>query len=276
MDVVTWARQGLIDLLCVTPHLITYTDPPIELWHALLEGTGVLLAPTMFRELRAAEGLGYHCHSLETARGTAAAWLDRGADRVYLFNTFYSPAWDPVQKEQYRRLISQIGSLETMAGKSRRHILTYCDQWASGEPKASALPRTCAKDYGEEFRMPLGPDLLPDQRAEVRIAAQVAGEPVLPRCSVRLNGVECLHIGEISMPAGFRKGAPYWDVPEDRIRPYRMQGYAVPEAAFHRGDNVIEVRNREERPITLIWVEVAVSETSGSISQAPADSESLP
>ena len=83
-------------------------------------------------------------------------------------------------------------------------------------------------------------------------------------------------MNEISMPAGFQQGAPYWDAPEEGIRPYLMQGYAVPQAAIHRGDNVIEVRNREERPITVIWVEVAVSDTSGSISQDRADSESLP
>lgn len=268
LDAVTWARKDLIDLVCIAPHLITDTDPPIELWRDLLHDTDVLLAATLFNGLRPSEGLGCHFQSLETARGMAASALDRGADRVALFNYFDSPAWSDESKERYRRLLREIGSLEAMAGKSRRQIVTYCDQWATGEAGAFSLPRSCAHDYGEEFRVPVGPG----QRAQVRVAARVGAEAVAPNVQMRVNGAPCSPQGEVAMPAGFQKPMPYWDAPAEGIRPYKMHGYDVPEGALHRGDNAIEVRNRDQRDITLIWVEVAISDTSGSLAAQPIES----
>src|SRR6185312_12509062 len=44
MDAVTWATQGLLDMLVITPFLYAETDLPIELWKQLLRGTRVTLA----------------------------------------------------------------------------------------------------------------------------------------------------------------------------------------------------------------------------------------
>jgi hypothetical protein len=74
------------------------------------------------------------------------------------------------------------------------------------------------------------------------------------------------------MPAGFQKPMPYWDAPAEGIRPYRMHGLDVPEGALHRGDNVIEVRNQDQQEVTLIWLEVAISDTSGRFGPDPIES----
>jgi hypothetical protein len=191
---------------------------------------------------------------------------------VALFNYFDSPAWSAESKEGYRRLLREIGSLETMAGKSRRQVVTYCDQWATGEPGGTSLPRSCAHDYGEEFRVPIGPDLLPGQRAQVRVAARVGFEPIAPDVQVRVNDVLCVARGEVSMPPGFQEPRPYWDAPTEGIHTYKMHGYDVPEGALHRGDNVIEVRNQDQQAIELVWVEVAISDQRGSLDRDPIES----
>ena len=276
MDVVTWARRDLIDQLCITDHLFIDSDMPVELWRQLLEGTGVILAPTVFNAQRPGEGLGVHFQSLETARGIAASLLDRGADRIYLFNCMDDPGWGDDQKASYRQFLREIGSLETMATKSRRHLVTYCDQGATGEAMPRALPRACACDYGEEFRLNVGPAPQSGQRAQVRLAARIDDQPVAPNAAVRVNGAPCPHRGEVALPRGFQKPMPLWDVPEDRIHPYRMQAYDVPENVLHRGDNVIEIRNQDEEEITIIWVEIAISDTDGHISQNPIESGTLP
>lgn len=132
MDAVSWARQGLIDMLIVTPFFNTIdTDMPIELWKQLLEGTGVTLAAGF--EILLCPYPGYsvqskgsiiaqHTNSLETTRGAAASALDRGADCIYLFNYMdMETAMDDLHN--YPALLREVGSLETISEKTR-HMLT--------------------------------------------------------------------------------------------------------------------------------------------------------
>jgi hypothetical protein len=44
-----------------------------------------------------------------------------------------------------------------MLGKPRRHVITYSDTWAPGEPRAIPLPATARKNELKEFRIHIGP-----------------------------------------------------------------------------------------------------------------------
>ena len=142
MDGVLWARKKLVDMLVITPHWATIeTDMPVELWRQLLDGTNVTLAAGLEIHIRP-----YWAHprfrglrnSLETVRGAAISLLDRGVDRIYLFNYFdmgpeaASDSALAISPRNYLALLREAGSVKTMAGKPRRHVVTYSDTWAPG------------------------------------------------------------------------------------------------------------------------------------------------
>ena len=240
MDAVTWARRGLVDQLVVTPFWATAeTDMPIELWKQLLDGTGVTLAAGLEVLLRPSPHWPlYQTNSLETARGAAASLLDRGADGVYLFNYMDSQtAIDDL--ENYPTLLCELGSLETLADKPRRHVLTFSDTWAPGEPRAYPLPATIPADGWHAFRIHSGPK---PARGTVTVGLGIEGQTRAGEqgLQVLLNGAACPCAGRVSLP----KPAPECPV----------YGFSVPLDAMQRGYNLIELHTRE--PLTVVWVEL--------------------
>jgi len=159
MDGALWAREGLVQMLVVTPFWASIeTDMPMELWRRLC-GDRVTLAAGLELLLRP-----YHDYrplqfnSLETVRGAAASLLSRGADRIYLFNYMDSQT-EMADRENYPALLRECGRLETLAGKMRRHIVTYSDTWAPGEAAASQLPKMLGAGQWAAFRLHMGPRL---------------------------------------------------------------------------------------------------------------------
>ncbi len=134
LDGALWAREGLIDLLVFTPFWASAEpDMPVELWRRLA-GDRVTLAAGLELLLRPYPAYRpIPMNSIETVRGAAASLLERGADRVYLFNYMDSQTQMP-DAENYPALLHECGRLETLAGKARRHVVTYADTSAPGEP----------------------------------------------------------------------------------------------------------------------------------------------
>ncbi len=244
MDGVRWAKEGLIDMLVPCPFWATIEfDIPVEQWKRQLAGTNVILAPgleVLVRPYPNYRGPILNC--LETVRGAASAMLDRGADRVYLFNYMDS---DTAQSdiENYSGMIREIGQLATMAGKPRRHILTYSDTWAPGEPNGrNGLPAEADKGRWHEFRLAAGPQ--PSSgKASVALGIENATADDLRKWSVRLNG-------ELTEFAGEYKPA--------RTTPaaYPLFAWRVPDGVLHRGYNVVEVLSNSKA--TMHWVEIAI------------------
>ncbi|HUT75892.1 MAG TPA: hypothetical protein VM221_13785 [Armatimonadota bacterium] len=243
MEAVTWARQSLVDMLVVTPFwATTETDMPIETWKALLHGTQVVLAAGL--EILVRPHPAYWekspINSLETVRGAATTMLDRGADRIYLFNYMDDPS-SQVAGKDYPKLLREVGDLQTLSGKPRRHVLTYADTWAPGEPRAIALPARCGPGASAAFRLPTGPQPEP---GEVTAILGIEGEAVAgdEGMEVRVNGEVCRAVGRVELPE------PRMEVP--------TYGFVVPPAAMKRGHNLIEVTPRRE--VTFCWVEFYV------------------
>jgi hypothetical protein len=183
LDGALWAREGLIGMLVVTPFWASIeTDMPLELWRRLA-GDKVTLAAgleLLLRPYHAYRPLGYN--TLETVRGAAASLLARGADRVYLFNYMDSQTAMP-DLQNYPALLRECGALATLAGKRRRHVITYSDTDAPGEPQGAQLPRTLAANDWATFRIHVGPPL---NSATLRIQMEAASLR-----SVRVNGEPC-------------------------------------------------------------------------------------
>jgi len=242
MDAVGWARQGLIDMLVITPFWATIEpDMPIEIWKELLHGTKVLLAAGL--ELRIQPYPGYPDplpNSLETVRGAAATLLDRGADRIYLFNYMDSDT-AIADIGNYNTLLRECGRLETLHNKYRRHVLTYSDTWAPGEPRAYSLPVTCSPGNWQAFRIPIGPRPATG-RIETRLGIEGATREQLQAWEVRVNGDLCpLTTPPVLAPP--RPKAP-------------IVGFHVPLYTIKEGYNLIEILPKSQGRI--VWVEMAV------------------
>ncbi len=241
-DPVTWARRRLIDLLVVTPFWATVeTDMPIELWKELLAGSNVVLAAGLEVLLRSYPDFRpLQMNSIETVRGAASAMLDRGADRVYLFNYMDSDT-AMADLENYPRLLREAGRLDTMDGKPRRHVLTYADTWAPGEPRATPLPANCRPDEWQGFRIHTGPKPVAG-RVEARIGLEGAGESEIGSWELRVNGELCSLRGPVT---GVKPGPASG-----------LFAFDVPLAAMNRGYNLIEIRPRHTGKV--VWAEFAV------------------
>ncbi|MBI4891454.1 MAG: hypothetical protein HY821_12580 [Acidobacteria bacterium] len=185
MDGAKWAREGLVQMLVVTPFWASIeTDMPIELWRQLAGKEVTLCAglELLLRPYHAYRPLGYN--TLETVRGAAASLLSRGADRIYLFNYMDSQTAMP-DLPNYPTLLRECGSLKTLAGKPRRHVVTYSDTYAPGEPSGAQLPKTLQAGEWAAFRLHVGPRL---SKAKLRLQCEdlelsevrVNGEPVQP------------------------------------------------------------------------------------------------
>ncbi|MBS1875215.1 MAG: hypothetical protein JSU00_18530 [Acidobacteria bacterium] len=233
MDGAQWAREGIIDMLVVTPFWASIdTDIPIELWRRLA-GDKVTLAAGLELLIRP-----YHAYrplqfnSIETVRGVASSLLSRGADRIYLFNYMDSQTEMP-DRENYPALLRECGRLDTLAGKPRRHIVTYPDTQAPGEPTSEQLPRSLQPKQWATFRLHCGPAI---QKPRLRLG--IEGEAP---AEVRVNGTPCQPSGrDEDLKPGPKEPVHAWTVPQ------AVQARAV-----------VDVQARA--PLTIHWVEVASS-----------------
>ncbi len=238
MDGVTWAKEGLIDVLVPTPFWATSDfDIPIELWKERIGATAkVEVAAGLEILLRAYPGAKQVENDLETTRGCAAEALYRGADAVYLFN-YMDPA--PMQggPEAYRKLLEEGLSLDTITQRARKHVITYHDTVPAGVPAGIQLPRNTTD--GPSFRMNIGP--APRRGTAVLVLGLKEQEPKASP-TVTLNGQPCTLVDP--KPDGFQ-------VPDAK----GQLGYACPISALRNGYNEVEVRAKTPSDsATIVWV----------------------
>ncbi|HEX4947990.1 MAG TPA: hypothetical protein VFZ34_15060 [Blastocatellia bacterium] len=241
-DVATWARRKLIDKIVVTPFWASIEpDMPMELWKELLHGTSVTLATGLEVLIRThPESKQFQMNTLETVRGAAATLLDRGADRIYLFNYMDSQT-AMSDLENYPTLLREVGRPETLIGKPRRHILTFADTYAPGEARAIPLPQPCSADSWHSFRLPIGP-VPTTGKASARIGIEGMSEAEVKASELRVNGVLCQLAGAIDLPR-----------PKPESSVFR---FAIPLSLLRRGYNVVEFHPKSAGKI--VWVEIAM------------------
>jgi hypothetical protein len=181
LDAVAWAKDGLIDLLVVTPRWATLEfDMPLPEWRRLLAGSKTMLAGGLEIICRPA-GAPPTAATPELATGAALSVLAGGADAVYLFNYFQDTTWPrPVYQETLRSMTS----LESLIARPRAVQITFRDVTAPGEDYRPLVPAT-----GKElvFPLKLGPLPAAPRRCELLIA--VAAAAAAPAASV--NGRPC-------------------------------------------------------------------------------------
>jgi len=268
-DAVAWAREGLVDRIAPSPDMCVYDEIPVELWKQLVSGTDVLICPGVGAILRATR-LKPHLKNgkrrsvgPEVLRGLAAAYFQRGGDRIHAFNLFDRS--NSLGDGLYGGLLKEIGDPDSLKAKPRRHVVTYNDTFAPGFARAERLPMPCgpcgngspwsdlAIPDTAELRIDTGPVPF-GLKAEVRLAFSRAsrkdgdawdGMISIPATTrVRVNGALCQFEGPVDDVSEPTPDEDLWR-------------YAIPEDALFGGHGVIEVK--PARCTTLDWAEIAFS-----------------
>jgi len=269
IDAVSWAREGLIDLLIPSPRWATADfDIPIERWRELIGLATEEISIAAGMELRIApyEDSSSTRNNLELMRGFTAAHLDRGADQIYLYNHFDwedRPDFDTTtvdDAEEWRTILKEAGRLDTVIDKPRRHIVTYADIEPPGKVFPRQLPAALTETGTARFRIHTGPKLSAGS-AIVRVGLSngpggVAYDTAGAKLSVRVNGADCTRIADLD---GI-KSHPVYKQPRF-CDSDRVVQFEAPLAAVKRGYNEIEV-NLVERGISnqkIVWMEVTIA-----------------
>jgi hypothetical protein len=263
-DVAAWTERRLIDRLVVSPFLFTQFDIPLEQWKELLGGHPVTLEAGLMVTIRPCEGGLSTSHSPETARGAAMSLLDRGADRIYLFNFFDDMPYgltgekyrQSVTGRAFQRVLHEIGSEATMAGKARRHIVTNDDTWAPGQTLTLLLPQDLAGGARVNFRMPAGPAPIDGQAVQVRLSVEDPRSARIDKLEVTVNGDRCKSLGQIQLPSGTSQPAQVFEVASGKVK---------------QGFNEMVVANLSDTPAKLIWVELSFSDRHGKWTNSPVE-----
>ena len=203
MDGVTWAREGLLDMLVVTPFWATSDfDIPMELWRERIGPAAAQLVLAAGQEvlLRAYPSAGAMENDIESARGFAAGAFHRGADQIYLFNYMDKAPMRGGSEGEYRALLEEGLDLGVVTTKPRRHVVTYRDTVPPGMSDNAQLP--AAGYSGRVFRIYIGP--APQEGAATFLAGLAAGDGVgAATFDVDVNGAACSLAADHAQPGQF-------------------------------------------------------------------------
>ncbi len=186
IDAPEWTREGLIDMLVVTPRWATIEfDLPIQQWRNLLENSKVTLAGGLEVLYRPYPDAPATVVSPELATGAAISVLSRGADAVYLFNYFQDGVWPlPV----YQSTLKAMTSLDSLLKLISCVGITYRDIVAPNENYRPSLPAN-----GKEITLSLslGP-IKENQQCKLLIGlASAQGCQEASMIDIAINGNPC-------------------------------------------------------------------------------------
>ena len=191
LDVETWLKEGLVDVLIVGVGYLPYLIPSSE-WLSLSKKYGIAVYPAVNTNT-------YLPWLRETPRGMeafpnairahAAHYWDSGFEGQYLFNLFcMDEAGRNVPPEFTDQVLTQIGSSEGLAGTEKLYgIQGAQDSGFSARFGSDPAPLPIAL-VGQEFKLPLelGPDG-GDSKAGIRITVLAKGDTNGRRVWLRLN-----------------------------------------------------------------------------------------
>ena len=245
MDAITWARQGLVDIIVASPfYFSTDFDIPFELWRKRLNGNKHKVTIIGGVESTARPWL-YGTpvgNSLETLRGFASSTFQRGSQGVYLFNWMSATKW-PVPRKHYDFLLARGLSKKVLTTLPRRYPVCFHDTVPKGFDSGTQLP--AAAKPGKTFRLHLGPKPrsgkvwaiagLPKRAglADAKFAAKLNGQPI--QVVADLNSTK--ELGGKSA-RGIR--------------------FECPVNAVRSGYNQLEIRQISGKPQQFVWVEIRI------------------
>ncbi len=255
-DVITWAAEGLIDLVNPTArwHTTEY-GVPVRLWTALMHPYGVEVAPGFESMTNTGPSKNDNVvQTFETMCAGSAAWLSQGADKVYTYNLFlglshtYAKAQRIVTGSNnlaiqsgagHFNMLTTIGSYEKVVNRSRRMLMGYNDMRAPWKTENNQLPlRVNAKGTGALY-MPLG-DIPEGATVTFNFSANSSNLKDYP--AVKINGQTAKYLGSYYSANGFTSD--------------KILSYEVPAAALD--DTYIIAEITPQKYLSVLYADLYV------------------
>ncbi len=210
LDVITWAHEGLVDLVIPTGRFESLDfDTPTRTWSALLKPLGIELAPCHEQQLKTAEkGATYQTYNFTSRTGFAANAFSQGADKIALFNYFLAPNALTAESEKWTynsdlfsilsgrgawNYLTTVGSYDKLMTVDRRCFPGYQDTAAEWNGHHSQLPLEVKENTFTQIRIPVG-DIPEGAKVTFKISYNSKMLPeVLP--TVYVNSELCTYIG---------------------------------------------------------------------------------
>ena len=243
MDIGTWAREGLVDVIIPggVPGTATEQDIDIAIYRALAPKP-IVIAP----EINCRVGTRPNwtiTYDHKTDIGFASAFYQAGADAIYFYNHFpYQDAQHPWIKDFY----AQAANRETVAAMARRHVYTWHQRTGEGRFEEENLPLAIwPQCCNGSVKVNCG------EKVAGRTARVVFGTLKPFAADVLVNTVKCAApVAATPVDVPRRKGAETFYYAAD-----------IPTGVLHDGVNAVEFFNKSDftlEPHQLIWVEVAI------------------
>ncbi len=269
LDAVTWAQDGLIDLVILSNWFTpTNFDIPVERWKReigpasaclVLPGADAAICISQNKTIKQMNA------TVETLRGFAVSAFSRGADAVYIFNNFMIPyktqTLHPDGSVSYsddrQAALRELGSPATLLGKPRTHVLTFTDPDLKPGPTA---PRALPPGEMKEFDIHIGPK--PDQgRCVVHVGLDSCAGYEDADLSVTVNGVACRKLADLPRDPRYKyDNTRVWHVVKAVAETgARVVPFQVELTALKDGYNRIAITNAKKEAQALTWLEIHLS-----------------
>ncbi len=243
MDVATWAREGLVDVLIPggVPGTATEQDPDVAIYRALAPKP-VIIAPEIDCNVGTRPGWTISFDRALDA-GFASNFYSQGADAIYFYNHFpYHDRDYPWVKEFY----AQASDRAVVAKLPRRHVLTWHLRTGEGRFDEENLPSAIwPKCCNGGVKINCG------EGTAGRTARVVVGSILPLDVDVLVNTVRC----------GRAAAAEPARVPRRKGKDARYYSAEIPAGALHDGWNVVEFFNNGDvtiEPRHVVWLEVVI------------------
>ncbi len=255
LDVLTWASEGIIDLVIPTSRWATLDiTVPVGLWTSVMHPYGVEVAPCIEARMNVkGSEVTTTGHQLTVYNGAAAAFLSQGADKVAMYNFYISGVSTRIQDKhkvttddeevggtwRHWVIISTIGSYDKLMTKDRRVILTYNDIHQIWEDTKSQLPQSCAVGESVVVHIPIG-DVAPGSKVTLKIGVSAAN--ISKRPTVYVNSQIATWSSLEMCDGGYSN--------------YQLLTYSVPEAALNSPYLTVEIV--PQRALNMDYAEVTI------------------
>ncbi len=210
LDVVTWAKEDIVDLFIPTGRFTTTdTDIPVRTWVTIMSGYDVEIAPCIEQNIRVSEDSSANekRHTFTTMTAIAANAFSQGADKIALYNYFRSDTEFPADEKKTLNsdfyaigtnvgawnLLTTIGSYDKLMTVDRRCILTYNDTYQTWANCNAQLPEVVEKNAYSTIRIPVG-DVPEGATLTLKISTNDESVAQTPP-TVYVNSAECKYVG---------------------------------------------------------------------------------
>jgi len=192
LDVVTWAEEGLVDILVVGTGYLPYVLPCAE-WLALGEHFDIPVYPAVNTNTYQnwwKRHFGRPTAWREAIRAGAAYYWQEGFDGQYIFNLFCTEdkSVGPMERDLVYAPLSEIGEPSAMAGRNKIYsIQPLSESGGNARFGSDPAPLPIALDL-KDRKLPLmvGPDA-DDPNARFRLSVHTTGDAAGRRIRLRLN-----------------------------------------------------------------------------------------